>query len=115
MLNHGGITPPKYPPDYCAQKQNRRSENKRSLPNQTDLTEDVLNELLKHQAMLPDRAESIGVADYLSRAECPLWGQKPTYALRADGGAELSVLSSQALFSGGLSSDFSWELAGATP
>jgi hypothetical protein len=72
MFNHGGITPPQHRPDYCAQKKNGRPENKRSLRNQTNLTQGILNELLKHQAMLPDKAEPTGAANYLSRAQCPL-------------------------------------------
>src|SRR5262245_32929250 len=49
LINHGGITPPQHRPDYCAQKKNGRPENKRSLRNQTNLTQDILDELLKHE------------------------------------------------------------------
>src|SRR5262245_9292474 len=55
MLNDTGIAPFQRRPDYCAKKQNGRCKYQRSLRDQPELAQNILNELLKHRPILTDR------------------------------------------------------------
>ena len=55
MFNDSGVAPLQRRPDYCAKEQNGRSKHQRSLRDQPELAQNILNELLKHPSILTDR------------------------------------------------------------